>query len=82
MDDERFQELIRKRDSSGLTDDEANELGREIAERDGVPYSNASKLGNPEGDPDAEQPYSEAEVKDLKEHSEVHDAPEDSEETS
>jgi hypothetical protein len=82
MDEQRFQELIRKRDSSGLTDDEANELGREIAERDGVPYSNASRLRSPEGEPDAEQPYSEAEVKDLKEHSEVHDEPVDSEKVS
>ncbi|HEV8421358.1 MAG TPA: hypothetical protein VGR13_08395 [Actinomycetota bacterium] len=79
MDDKRFQELIRKRDSSGLTSDEANELGRMIAERDGAPYSNASEQGPPEGDADEERPYSEAELKDLKEYSDVQDAPEEAE---
>lgn len=82
MEDQRFQELIRKRDSSGLTDEEANELGRMIAERDGVPYSNASRRDHPEGEPDREQPYSEAEVKDLKRHSDVQDTPEESEKAS
>jgi hypothetical protein len=80
MDDQRFQELIRKRDSSGLTGDEANELGRMIAEREGAPYSNASEQGPPEGDADEEQAYSEAELKDLKEYSDVQDAPEEAEE--
>ena len=37
----RFDELERKRDDVGLTDDEANELGRLMAERAGRPYGNA-----------------------------------------
>ena len=41
MDDERFEELKRKRRDEGLTDDEANELGRMFAEREGKPYTHA-----------------------------------------
>jgi hypothetical protein len=38
----RYEDLIAKRDSAeGLTDEEANELGQIIAERDGEPYANA-----------------------------------------
>jgi hypothetical protein len=35
---DRYQELIAKRDREGLTDDEADELGRLMAERRGQPY--------------------------------------------
>jgi hypothetical protein len=66
MNDQRFQELMRKRDSSGLTGDEANELGRMMAERDGAPYSNASKRDHFKGQTDEE-------------HSDVQDAPEEAE---
>jgi hypothetical protein len=82
VDDRRFQELAEKRDTSGLTNDEANELGRMIAERDGQPYSNASEQDHPERQTGEDQPYSEAEVQELKEHSEVRDAPEESEKAS
>jgi hypothetical protein len=41
MDERRFQELEAKRDTEGLTVDEANELGRMMAERQGKPYGNA-----------------------------------------
>ena len=44
MDAQRFQELARKRDGEGLSDEEANELGRLIAEREGKPYRNASDI--------------------------------------
>jgi hypothetical protein len=44
MDEQRFAELERKRDTEGLSNDEANELGRMMAERAGQPYSNASQL--------------------------------------
>ena len=45
MDDTRFSELERKRDEVGLTDQEANELGRMMAARAGQPYSNADDRG-------------------------------------
>ena len=37
----RYEDLIAKRDSEGLTEDEANELGRLMADREGKPYGNA-----------------------------------------
>lgn len=41
MEQQRLQELERKRFEGGLSDEEADELGRLIAEREGKPYSNA-----------------------------------------
>jgi hypothetical protein len=82
MDDQRFEELVQKRDTSGLTEEEANELGRMMAEREGRPYSSASDREHPEGEPDQEKPYSEAEVQELKHHPEVHEQTEDSEKAS
>ena len=49
MDDERFDELSAKRDRDGLTDEEADELGRLTAEREGRPYSNAD--ARPDAEP-------------------------------
>ncbi len=43
MEETRFEELVRKRAEVGLTHDEANELGRLFAEREGKPYSNADR---------------------------------------
>ena len=40
-DRDRFDELTEKRDGIGLTHDEADELGRLMAEREGKPYGNA-----------------------------------------
>jgi hypothetical protein len=37
----RYEDLISKRDGEGLSEDEADELGRLIAEREGKPYANA-----------------------------------------
>jgi hypothetical protein len=51
MDDERFAELERKRDSEGLTDDEADELGRLMAEREGKPYSSADAVSPSDSTP-------------------------------
>lgn len=79
MDERRFQELIHKRDTSGLTDQEADELGKLFAERDGVPYSSASGRDHPEAETKEERPYSEAEVKELKQHPDVREGPEESE---
>lgn len=36
-----YDDLIAKRDSVGLSHDEANELGQLMAEREGKPYGNA-----------------------------------------
>jgi hypothetical protein len=34
MDEQRFQTLLKKRDETGLSDEEADELGRMFAERE------------------------------------------------
>ncbi len=61
----RYEDLTAKRDSEGLTDDEADELGRLIAEREGKPYSNADdpppevegeRKSEPEEDDEVDQP--------------------------
>jgi hypothetical protein len=41
FDQKRFDELIDKRGREGLSDEEANELGRLFAEQEGKPYANA-----------------------------------------
>lgn len=82
MDEQRWQQLIHKRDTSGLTDDEANELGRMMAEREGEPYSNASHRKTPEADLTDVETYSEDEVKELREHPEVREEPEEAEKAS
>jgi hypothetical protein len=46
----RLEELMAKRRSSGLTDREAEELGRLMAEREGKPYSSAQTLRHRLGD--------------------------------
>lgn len=40
----RYQDLLAKRDRVGLSDEEANELGRMFARIQGRPYSNAKSL--------------------------------------
>ena len=40
-DGNRMDQLIEKRSREGLTDEEANELGKLYAEQEGKPYSNA-----------------------------------------
>ena len=44
MDQRRYEELLRKRETVGLTREEADELGRFIAETEGRRYSNADAL--------------------------------------
>jgi hypothetical protein len=39
----RYEDLIAKRDSEGLSEGEANELGQIIAEREGKSYANADE---------------------------------------
>ena len=41
VDESRIEELIARRQQVGLSDDEADELGRLFAEREGKTYSNA-----------------------------------------
>ena len=38
VDEARYQQLIEKRDGPGLSDEEANELGKLMAEKEGVAY--------------------------------------------
>jgi len=38
VDETRYQQLLEKRDGPGLTDDEANELGRLMADAEGLDY--------------------------------------------
>jgi hypothetical protein len=57
MDERRFEELKEKRRVKGLTDDEADELGRMFAEEAGKPYSNARHgMQEPEAAPDPSLP--------------------------
>ena len=44
MDQARFDQLNRKRYLDGLTDEEADELGRLMAEREGKPYQSAEEF--------------------------------------
>ncbi len=55
MDEARFEELKEKRFDTGLTDEEADELGQMMAEREGKPYANAEDLHEEEGEPEAWQ---------------------------
>ena len=64
VDEKRIEELTAKRREAGLSDAEADELGRLFAEQEGKPYSNAklSKLppGERGGEADASRPPAEA----------------------
>ena len=55
MDEARFQELDRKRFTEGLSEDEANELGKLLAEKMGKPYGNAHDREHPEDVPGGER---------------------------
>lgn len=44
MDDQRYHELVEKRDRVGLSDEEATELGRMMAEKMGKPYRGHSDI--------------------------------------
>jgi hypothetical protein len=51
VDQSRFEELKKKQESGeGLTEAEANELGRMLAEEQGVPYQSADDLREQEAD--------------------------------
>lgn len=46
MEDERFEELKRKAAGEGLTDEEADELGRLYAEQRGEPYQDSHSVSD------------------------------------
>jgi hypothetical protein len=69
MNEQRFEELIRKRDGVGLSDGEADELGRMIAEREGKPYHNADDI-HPDG-PQANGKVTPAEAEEATEREEA-----------
>jgi hypothetical protein len=56
VDEKRVEELKEKRQTVGLSDDEANELGKLFAEQEGKPYSNAKLSKLPPGERGAEIP--------------------------
>jgi len=67
MDERRFEELERKKKKSGLSREEAEELGRMYAEKMGEPYSSADEQPHPESRTEEGMPFGEAEVEELKE---------------
>jgi hypothetical protein len=72
MDEQRFRELERKRDTEGLNHEEANELGRMVAEREGRPYANAEDLSHPETpDTDERKPPTESQLVEQRERAKV-----------
>jgi hypothetical protein len=68
VDTQRLEELEKKKFDVGLTHDEANELGRLLAERAGKPYGNAEARIHPDAPtPEREEkPYSEPEVREAR----------------
>ncbi len=68
MDTRRLEELEKKKFEVGLTHEEANELGRLLAERDGKPYGNAESRIHPDAPTKEreEKPYSEPEVREAR----------------
>ena len=50
VDEKRIEELIDKRHEAGLSDEEADELGKLFAEKEGKPYSNAKSSKLPPGE--------------------------------
>ena len=56
VDERRLDELKEKRQAKGLTDDEADELGRMFAEEAGKPYSNARHGLEPDAPDDPGSP--------------------------
>lgn len=72
MDEQRLRELERKRDTEGLSQAEANELGRMMAEREGRPYANAEDLSHPEArDSDDLKPATEGQLVEHRERAAV-----------
>jgi len=62
MDEERYQELVRKRNRVGLSDQEASELGRMIAERMGKPYRGPKDIQPHHAEPNGATPAAREEA--------------------
>jgi hypothetical protein len=58
-DQVRYEELLKKRGEVGLSDKEADELGRILAEMEGKPYANAQSLKRSGGELEEVPPESE-----------------------
>jgi hypothetical protein len=56
VDEKRMEGLIAKRHEVGLTDEEADELGKLFADKEGKPYSNAKLSKLPPGERGADVP--------------------------
>ena len=56
VDEKRIEELIAKRHEIGLSDAEADELGKLFADKEGKPYSNAKLTKLPPGERPVEEP--------------------------
>jgi hypothetical protein len=74
----RYEELVEKRDGSGLTKDEADELGRLMAERRDAPYGNAE---NPPADVEVERSSTADDLQELQEEKRERERDEDIDET-
>ncbi len=68
MNTQRIEELEKKKFEVGLTHEEANELGRLLADRAGKPYGNAESRGHPDLPTAGREgkPYSEPEVREAR----------------
>jgi hypothetical protein len=53
MSEDRLQQLIEKRDGPGLSDDEADELGNLMAEKEGRPYGGKQARAEAESNEDS-----------------------------
>jgi hypothetical protein len=74
----RYEELTRKRDGSGLTKDEADELGKLMAGRRDEPYGNAQR---PPEDVEVERSGTAEDVEELEEEKRDQDEEKDVDES-
>jgi hypothetical protein len=65
-DEARYEQLIKKRSEAGLSDEEANELGRLLAVRAGQEYSNARGRDEPDAGLDEDTSVDEAALAEAK----------------
>ena len=80
VDEKRIEELSQKRQETGLSDDEADELGRLFAEQEGKPYSNAKLSKLPPGERGTEVLVPDALPESYRSAEEVDELPHEAEE--
>jgi len=68
VDEKRIEDLIAKRREVGLSDAEADELGKLFAEQEGKPYSNAKLSKLPPGERGTDVPAEGASATEGQEH--------------